>query len=99
MPSFSRLAVLQRGRPRPPPAPVRPGEWPVCDNAARLQGETPVLALPALTTPIWRDRGGPGDSGGFERIGQSHVRIVRPTAPFGGHPGDVAIRVLDIAGL
>src|SRR5262245_60057081 len=31
--------------------------------------------------------------------GRSHVRIARPAPALGGNPGDVLIRVLDIAGL
>src|SRR5262249_1003329 len=119
MPSWSGLAVLHGISPGLARHRVPAAGWPVCDNAARLQGNAPYPAAksapPALTTPVWRHRGGRGDSGRFDvgtypyrRTGahfagicapRSHIRIVRPAAPFGWDPGDVAIRVLDIAGL
>src|SRR6202171_129484 len=51
-------------RPRPRPAPGESAEWPVCGNAARIRAQRPFSALSrALTTLIWRDRGGLDDSG------------------------------------
>ena len=45
----------------------------------------------SLKTSMWQHRG-------RNRPPPSHIRVVRPAAAFGRNPGDVLIRVLDVAG-
>ena len=58
----------------------------------RKNGPGGAWPAASLKAPMWQHRGRLG------RPSPSHIRVIRPAAAFGRNPGDVLIRVLDVAG-
>src|SRR5580658_5416645 len=70
-------------------------ECPFCRNAARTQGHKagpPSSRVPALQGSLGRN------GGEIAAAAESHIRIIRTAAAFGRDPGDILVRVLDVAG-
>src|SRR6185437_433437 len=64
-------------------------EWPFCATPARTCGT--ALSQISMKATMWRYRDGPAPH-------RSHIGVVRPAAPLRGNPGNVLVRILDVAG-